>query len=406
MTIKKNVLIIAGVFFPEPVVSSKILFDLAAELSQNHNVTVLRPKPTRPMGFKIPPYDLSNLPFKVIELDSYTHPKSTLIGRMYESFSMGLHSVKFIKKNLENIDLIYNAPWQLIGRYMIAKIANKHKIPFIIPVQDVYPESITSKLPKWFPFNKMLISLLMPYDKLALLYSAKIHTISNKIKKYLINTRDLDEDKFLVIQNWQNEQDFINFRNKNIIPESVSNSPFTFMYLGNIGPLAGIEILAEAFIRAEIRNSILIIAGSGSAKDNLVKTYKDYIPHKIKFLSVADGKVPETQSTADVLVLTIKKGFSSTSVPSKLPAYMFSSKPVIVSVDKNSDTAESILKSGCGWVCESENIEMLSNLMIKASQTEKTKLIEIGDLGYEYALNNFSRKNNLWKLSKACEDLL
>lgn len=403
---KKNVLIIAGVFFPEPVVSSKILYDLATELSLKCNVTVLRPKPTRPMGFKIPIFDVSNLAFKVIELNSYTHPKSTLIGRMYESFSMGIHSVKFIKKNLSNIDFIYNAPWQLVGRYMIAKIANKHDIPFIIPVQDVYPESIISKLPKWFPFNKLLISLLLPYDKLALLYSAKIHTISEKIKNYLIDTRGIDKDKFLVIQNWQNEQDFIKFNNQNNLKNPDSKSPFTFMYLGNVGPLAGIEILIESFISADISNSILIIAGSGSMKESLINRFKDYIPNKIKFLDVPDGKVPETQFIADVMVLSIKKGFSSTSVPSKLPAYMFSSKPVIVSVDKESDTAQSILDSGCGWVCESENIDMLAKLMKQASLTEETKLNQIGESGYQYALNNFSRKNNLKKLSKAIENLL
>lgn len=406
MNIKKNVLIITGVFFPEPVVSSKILYDLATELSKNYNVTVLRPKPTRPMGFKIPFYDTSCLPFKIIELNSYTNPKSTLIGRMYESFSMGQHSVNFIKRNSLNIDLIYNAPWQLIARYMVAKIAKKLDIPFIIPVQDVYPETIISKLPKWFPFNKLVISLLLPYDKLALSYSHKIHTISHKIREYLITTRGIDSDKFLVIQNWQNEQDFIKFNNQNISNKSDFKLPFTFMYLGNIGPLAGIEILAEAFISSDIINSNLIIAGSGSAKQSLINRYKDYIPHKIKFMDVPDGKVPQIQSIADVMVLTIKKGFSSTSVPSKLPAYMFSRKPVVASVDENSDTAQSIVESGCGWVCESENIDKLAKLMKRVSLMEKTKLNQIGELGFEYALNNFSRKNNLQKLSNACEELL
>jgi glycosyltransferase involved in cell wall biosynthesis len=406
MKVEKNVLIIAGVFFPEPVVSSKILFDLATELSVKHNVTVLRPKPTRPMGFEMPFYDVSKLTFKVIELNSYTHPKSTLIGRMYESFSMGVHSVEFIKKNVRNIDLIYNAPWQLVGRYMVAKIANKFNIPFIIPVQDVYPESIISKLPNWFPFKKIIISLLLPYDKLALLYSAKVHTISEKIKEYLIATRGVDKDKFLVVQNWQNEEDFIKFKNQNSSIKLDLKTPFTFMYLGNIGPLAGIEILVEAFISAAISNSILIIAGSGSAKEGLINKFRDYIPHTIKFLDVPDGKVPETQLIADVMVLTIKKGFSSTSVPSKLPAYMFSSKPIIVSVDKNSDTAQSILDSGCGWICESENVDMLAKSMMQAALTDETKLNQMGHLGYQYALNNFSRKNNLRKLLEACEDVL
>ena len=178
------------------------------------------------------------------------------------------------------------------------------------------------------------------------------------------------------------------------------------MYLGNIGPLAGIEILVESFIKANIPNSILIIAGSGSAKENLMKRFEQHIPKKIKFIEVPHDKVPETQAIADVMVLTIKKGFSSTSVPSKLPAYMFSSKPIIVSVDNDSDTAKSVLDSGCGWVSESENVDMLVFLMKKVSLIEKTELNKIGHSGFKFAMNNFSRKNNLNKLCQACEDLL
>jgi len=49
---------------------------------------------------------------------------------------------------------------------------------------------------------------------------------------------------------------------------------------------------------------------------------------------------------------------------------------------------------------------MLAKLMKQASLTDETKLNQMGNSGYQYVLNNFSRKNNLQKLSKACEDLL
>ena len=116
--------------------------------------------------------------------------------------------------------------------------------------------------------------------------------------------------------------------------------------------------------------------------------------------------VPETQDIADVMVLPIKKGFSSTSVPSKLPAYMFSAKPVIAAVDFNGDTSKSIRDSNCGWVCEPENIYELSKTMIIAEKTSNKKLKEMGSMGYDYAIENFSRKKNLPKLSDIFENLL
>lgn len=48
---KKSILIVAGVFIPEPIVSANLLTQLATKLGEKYKVTVLRPHPTRPMGF-------------------------------------------------------------------------------------------------------------------------------------------------------------------------------------------------------------------------------------------------------------------------------------------------------------------------------------------------------------------
>lgn len=47
-----NILIISAVFSPEPVVSAKLSEDIANELGLSNEVTVIAPKPTRPLGFK------------------------------------------------------------------------------------------------------------------------------------------------------------------------------------------------------------------------------------------------------------------------------------------------------------------------------------------------------------------
>ena len=120
------------------------------------------------------------------------------------------------------------------------------------------------------------------------------------------------------------------------------------MYLGNIGPLAGIEVLFDAFAKADLKNARLVIAGSGPTKADLQQKSKRYSCN-IEFWEVPAGKVPETQAQADVMLLPVKKGFANSSVPSKLIAYMFSAKPIIASVDAESDTAECITTSGAGW---------------------------------------------------------
>ena len=403
--IHKKVLIITGVFYPEPVVSAGLMKDLAQELSKDYKVTVLRPKPSRPMGFQIPEYSCDRFPFEVIETDSYVHPASSLIGRGRESYDMGRCCVKYIEQHHDEICFIYNAPWHMFGRNMIAKAALKYNIPYITPVQDVYPESLSSKFPN-IPFLKKIINaVLLPSDKYLLSNAARIHTISEKMVDYLSKTRGIDKNHFVAIRNWQDERDFVKYVNAHQ-NEAKGDAPFTFMYMGNVGPLAGIEVLFDALRNAQLPNVRLVVAGSGSVKQNLMekaKTYKDCL---IEFWDVPAGKVPETQSKADIMCLPVKKGYAMSSIPSKLPAYMFSKKPVLASVDAESDTAMCIRDNHAGWVALPEDAESVANAMKEAYSLSDEELHRIGENGFEFAIDNLSRTRNLQKLYKACVEII
>ena len=66
------------------------------------------------------------------------------------------------------------------------------------------------------------------------------------------------------------------------------------------------------------------------------------------------------------MLLPLKKGAAMSSIPSKLPAYMFSKKPIIGSLDVQSDTARAIIESDCGLVVEPENEQALINAFKEA----------------------------------------
>lgn len=399
-----RILIITGVFYPEPIVSAGLMKDLATELSKDYQVTVIRPKPSRPMGFEIPEYSCDQFPFEVIETDSYVYPASSLMGRGRESYSMGRFCVKYIKQHHDEICFIYNAPWHMFGRNMVAKVALKYGIPYITPVQDIYPESLSSKFPN-IPFLKQIInSILLPSDKYLLSHAAKIHTISEKMVDYLSKTRGIDKRHFVAIRNWQDERDFVNYASAHQ-NEKVNGALFTFMYMGNVGPLAGIEVLFDALRKAQLPNARLVVAGSGSAKQSLMEKAKSYKDCKIEFWDVPAGKVPETQSKADVMCLPVKKGYAMSSIPSKLPAYMFSKKPVLASVDAESDTAMCIRDNHAGWVALPEDAVSVAKAMKEAYSLSSEELQGIGENGFAFAIETLSRKN-LKKLADACLDAI
>lgn len=396
----KNVLLALSVFPPEPIVSANLMADLAEELSKSYNVTVLRPHPTRPKGFKMSEYQSSSLPYNVVEMDTYTHPESSLLGRFRESISMGNVYARYIKEHHDEIDFIVNDAWHLFGYNKVAHAAVKYGIPYIVPVQDIYPESLASKLPDVEFLKWIVMKTLGPLDWYTLTHSAKIHTISDKMRDILSSTREISKDHFVIARNWQDERPFINCTGK-----KDENAPFTFMYLGNVGPLAGVDVLINAFEKAGLDNARLVIAGSGSAKEHLQEVAKG-CKSQIEFWEVPGGMVPNTQAKADVMCLPVKKGFAMSSIPSKLPAYMFSAKPVLASVDEDSDTARCIKDSNAGWVCEPENIEQITNLMQKIVGLNNEELNTMGTTGRQYAVKEFSRTENLKILANACKAII
>lgn len=394
-----RILIISAVFPPEPIVSAKLSMDLYRTLKEKgHSVKVIHPIPSRPYGFKPNMLDIGLLGDDEIIVDSYVCPQSSLFGRIRESLSFGKASSIYIKEHYKNIDCIYANVWPLFSQLAIVNVANKLKIPCIVHIQDVYPESLANKMSGIV--KKTINTIFLPIDKIILRKCTKVVAISEKMKSYLVNTRGLFDEKVTVVINWQDEKDFTYYKKC----RDNKDEKFTFMYMGNIGPVAGVDLLLDAFLVANITNARLVIAGSGSMKEKLMK--KAASAHNIEFWEVPNGKVPEIQSKADCMLLPIKKGAASSSIPSKLPAYMFSAKPIIGCVDEDSDTANAINEAKCGWVIEPENPEKLAETMKKVTAMDKKDLDKKAKNSLQYGLTHFSKKENLSKLLSVIEEIL
>lgn len=391
------ILIISCVFPPEPVVSASMAYDLSYSLSEIEEVKVLTPRPSRPFGFNFEE-DLGEVKtFEHIVVNSFIYPKSSIFGRMVESYSFGKHAVKFIKKYRSQIKCIYLNVWPILAQYLIINISKRFNIQTINHIQDIYPESLINKI---HLFTNIIKNTVLPIDKYILRNSSKVIAISPTMASTFVETRGINSEKIEIIYNWINEYEYLRHRE---LPSTRGKKKecykqFTFMYLGNIGPVAGVDFLIRSFSEAHFRGALLAIAGSGSRKKECVKLAESLKDANIKFWNVPSGKVTETLKKADVLILPTKKGAAMSSIPSKLMAYMFSGKPIIACVDTASDTAYSVKQANCGWIIPSENSELLTKAMKTAAAMPESKLQRIGGNGFNYAMKNFSKKNNLQKL--------
>lgn len=391
---KKEILIITGVFPPEQVTSAYLNYDLAKVLAKEYKVTVLRPKPTRPIGATFPE-EWSDHDFETILIDSYTHPQSELTGRLKEARDFSKKSVEYLKSHRDEIDFVYNDGWQLFGLYIIAKACVKYHIPYMVPIQDIYPECLLTKshIPGFA--KKIIESILLPIDKYYQKHAYRVRTISDEMADYLSTTRKIGRDKYLVVNNWQNDDDFMN------LPEVEKDGKIVFEYVGSINVHANVDLMIKAFAGASIPNSELRIYGGGNQKEACQQLVKDLGLTNVMFGIVSRNEIPAVQAIASVLILALPTGNGNLCLPSKLTSYLLSGRPVLASVDQDSSTKRILEREGCGkTVVPDDKEELINGFKYFAELTEDSR-VKMGEKSREYAMAHLTREVNLSLVTNA-----
>lgn len=395
-----NILIVSSVFPPEEVTSAGMTFDLAMVLSEKNHLTVLRPKPSRPAGVDYTGRTTEYNEFKTITIDSYTCPYSKMLNRFWESTDFGLRSAKYIIKHQKEIDFIYNSGWHLFGLFIVSVVAKWLKIPYMVPIQDVYPETLFTRGIKSNVLKNVVNGLLSPIDLFTQKNAQIIRTNTEEMAAYLSKTRKINKDKFLVVYNWQNENDF-----KTV--ENLSNpDSFVFSYVGSINVHSNVDLIIKSYGMVAAGRTEMRIYGGGNKTDECKELAKKLNLAKVSFGYVARNDVPRVQAEADVLLMALPTGNGRLCMPSKLVSYMLSAKPVLASIDIDCEAARIIKESGCGIVVNPDDTVALADGMKRIIEIPFIKRCEMGSRAREYAQRVLSKEVNLKKVKDEIEKIV
>lgn len=403
-----TIVILTAVYPPEPVVSARMAWDLAHFLADRENkVTVICPQPSRPANADYRQHTTSETPIvtfedgiEVVRLPSFVAPESSLLPRLYESWSFGRHACQYLARNLQKPDAMYVNVWPLMAQAQIVQYAKQRGIPLVLQIMDIYPESLLGKLPV---ILRGILSLpLLKLDTWIVQQARSVVVISDNMRCTYTGSRRIPGGRIFTIPTWQDDTLFEQVPDRIAICHryGIPDNLFTFLYLGNIGPVAGVDFLIRAFHKAAIDEAQLVIVGDGSAKADCVKLVDSLSTGHVHFVSDPDSaNVPLLQSMAHVCVLPLKRGAGMSSIPSKLPAYLFSSKPVLATVDVDSDTAQLIQKAECGWVGEPENLDWLARKMVEVVCITDKELSVLGEKGKVFGIKHYSKAQGVQRLA-------
>lgn len=403
-----KICVVTCVFYPEPIASASTSRDLAQELAnQGHIVKVITAFPNRPAGRLFEGYqrrlwlhERTVDSYDILRVFSFFSPRSSLVSRFMENISFGIASSLAVLL-AEEPDVIYANTWPIFAQGFLMLTCWLRRIPLILSIQDLYPESLFVQK-RGINKSSTLFRSLHWLEKQIARHCAGLIVISERFRQTYIHDRGVPKDRIVVIPNWIDDAQTIdvsateNIRKTHGIPKDA----FVAVYGGNIGVAAGVEFLIDAFRHLISHENIyLLIAGSGSDLSNCRELIQTHALTHVKIHS--PWQTLETFPVllaADLCILPTQGEQSLVSVPSKLLTYMLAGRPVLALASPESDTAKVMNESRAGWVVSDITPLSLANTIIKVSKLSREECERYGQLGRSHALNQFTKKVNLSKV--------
>jgi colanic acid biosynthesis glycosyl transferase WcaI len=168
--------------------------------------------------------------------------------------------------------------------------------------------------------------------------------------------------------------------------EHAGDARHVVMYAGNVGFSQSIDLVIEAARRMpEVK---FIVNGEGSARPELEAS-----AHGLANVTFVDyqstDRLSEVLASADIHVVPLKKGLGSVSVPSKAYSIMAAGRPILASIDADSEVARIVHGAGCGRVVEPDNVESLAEAL-RSMLDDAPAREEMGERGRAWVVDNAS----------------
>jgi glycosyltransferase involved in cell wall biosynthesis len=255
--------------------------------------------------------------------------------------------------------------------------------------------------------NRIFSFLLRMGEMFAAKCSNLVVSVTPQISTYLINHFHCKPNKVKVVQNGANVRSFYPINDIALLREwrrkvGIEEDEVVVVFVGNIAPWQGVNILIESAFRLLSKNEKLkfLIVGDGLLKEGLLKKVEDSKwREEIIFLGMKPyEEIPFLINIADICVAPFisERNWKTGVSPLKIFEYMACGKPVVAS---RIEGLEFIEKEDAGQLVEPDDAISLANVL-QHLVGNPHKRIEMGQRGLEIAREKFSWDSRALEISK------
>lgn len=391
-----QILILTQYFYPEP---EAIPYELATGLAERgHEVIVATGFPNYPYGRIFPGYKQQLWKteliqgVKVCRFPLYPDRSRSILGRCLYYLSLASSITLLGNLFCRNVDIIFVYHPITLGlpAFWIGLL---RRAPFVINIQDMYPESLSATN---IADNNFAVKIVGRFAKFIYQRADALAVISNGFRQNLLE-KGVAPKKIHVILNWANENLYVPMaRDESLAEHCGMRGRFNAVYAGSMGPPQGLHSVIEAaFLLSDIEDIQFVFIGDGIDKSELEALVRDKQISNVIFLPRQPAScISSFYTLADILIVhLINNPLFEITIPSKVQSYLAFGRPILVGV--KGEAADLVIKAGAGVKAEPSNpVDIAKGVMQIYNMSNKDRK-RMGDAGRHFFLQNLTMKQGI-----------
>lgn len=268
-------------------------------------------------------------------------------------------------------------------------LALRRGVPFVYNVQEIYPDVLFNYTLVKQP---IIVKALRHLERFVYKRSKMIVTISDCFSQ-VISERGVPSHKIQTIPNFVDTEVFRPLPRNNAFAKGHNLlDSFVVLYGGNIGVTQDWETLLYTAESLSDLPILFFLIGDGAKRKWLEQEITKRKLQNIRLSGFYPREtVPEINASSDICTIPLKAKGAQDTLPSKIYTIMASSKPLIVAADENSELANIVKTSQCGWVVPPDDKQAYLTALLDAFH-QRERLNEIGERGRAFVMEEYSKE--------------
>jgi len=394
-----RILLLTAYFPPDTGSAAHLFYELGRALAERgHEVTVLTSMPgyhalgplEKYKGKKRIMEEVEGM--EVVRVATPQLPRHLMVGRALWQFGGAL---AFFLAGLglpkHDVAIVYSPPLPLgLTAWGFKRLRG---IPFILNVQDLFPQSI---IDLGLLKNRWLIRFFEALERFVYQQANVITVHSEGNRQYIARKLGMERaEKVMVIPNWVDTHFIQPGERMNWFREEHSlGDAFVASFAGVLGYSQDLDVILEAarILKDEDpqSNILFLIVGDGVERPRLEAKARQMSLDNVRFLPMQPReKYPAVLHASDIGLVTLHAAVRTPVVPSKILSIMAAGRPVVAAMNLDGDGPRLIAEARCGLCVPPEDPRALAEAVLKLYHDASLRE-ELGRNGRRYAEEHLS----------------